>query len=267
MVDLKSCLVSSFVMAMVGAACVSEPLSRPGPDDVAEVSQEVNQVRIFNGYPVSGLSGALGSTSDTYLYSIEMAPHQPGEQLTIALRGANGDADLYVRKESVPTTDAFDCAPLNDGSSNEACAFPEDIDSINYFTNIDAFAAYSNAILHVYYEKVMTLGTANSFIWGGSQTSRSVFRLDVPSGKGQLRIKTTPVGSGGSVALYARFGDVPLIAHGLSGGSFTSIFNCSSTVPGGSNLCVVSNPAGGSWYVLVEGRSTYNVTLEATTVR
>jgi hypothetical protein len=142
--------------------------------------------------------------------------------------------------------------------------FPSNVDSQRFNINVDGFEAYSNAMLHAYFLETMSVGTANNFIWGNSATSRTFWRLEVPATTGQqLRIRTIPFGSvPGSSVLYVRRGDAPLVAHGFAGGSFASVFDCRSDT-GATNVCTFPDPAPGTWYVMVEGKSTYTVTMEA----
>jgi hypothetical protein len=169
----------------------------------------------------------------------------------------------------VPDIDQTDC--LKDTAviegSNETCEFVEDIDSIPYFSTIDAFASYVNVTLHAYYAKVMLPGAANRFQWGGSATSRSIFKLDVPDTTGQLRIRTTPIDGSSNIAIYAKYGDAPLVPHSLGGGTFLADYDCADLRSGGVNVCAVNLTRSGVYYVMIEGNSTYNVFVDAVVVR
>jgi hypothetical protein len=71
-----------------------------------------------NGVPVTGISGALGSQQ-----SWTMSVPAGATSLQIQLSGGTGDADLYVRYGSAPTTSVWDCRPYA-GDNNETCSFP-----------------------------------------------------------------------------------------------------------------------------------------------
>jgi len=47
-----------------------------------------------------------------------------GESLTFTLSGTEGDADLYTKVGAPPTTESFDCRPMQYGS-NEVCKYKE----------------------------------------------------------------------------------------------------------------------------------------------
>jgi len=69
------------------------------------------------GVPVTGLSGASGSTQ----YWTVNVP-AGASNLVIKTSGGTGDVDLYVRHGSQPTTGTYDCRPYLSGN-NETCTF------------------------------------------------------------------------------------------------------------------------------------------------
>lgn len=95
---------------------------------------------LANGVPASGLSGALDSQR---LFSLQVPAG--ATNLLFAISGGTGDADLYVRLGSPPTTSAFDCRPFLIGN-NESCSTPTP-NAGNYFVLIDADVAYSGVSL------------------------------------------------------------------------------------------------------------------------
>src|SRR3989442_2245929 len=72
---------------------------------------------VANGVRQDNLGTALGS--ELY-FAIQVPSGQ--SQLTVAISGGTGDADLYVRAGSVPTQSVWDCRPLASGNS-EQCSF------------------------------------------------------------------------------------------------------------------------------------------------
>ncbi|HEX3130727.1 MAG TPA: pre-peptidase C-terminal domain-containing protein, partial [Thermoanaerobaculia bacterium] len=71
-----------------------------------------------NGVPVSGISGAHASQQFW-----TMSVPSGASNLQFQISGGTGDADLYVRFDSAPTTTTYDCRPYA-GDSNETCSFP-----------------------------------------------------------------------------------------------------------------------------------------------
>ena len=83
----------------------TEPPPPPPPEDDA----------LADGVPVSGISGASGSTR---YWTMEVPAG--ASNLSFAISGGSGDADLYVNYGSQPTTSSYDCRPYRSGNS-ETC--------------------------------------------------------------------------------------------------------------------------------------------------
>ncbi|SEJ09912.1 M4 family metallopeptidase [Frateuria terrea] len=91
-----------------------------------------------NGVPVTGISGSTG-TKKYYTVTVPS-----GSSLTIAMSGGTGDADLYVRKGSNPTTSTYDCRPYRTGNS-ESCSFSSA--SGTYYIMINGYTSFSGVSL------------------------------------------------------------------------------------------------------------------------
>lgn len=72
---------------------------------------------LTNGVPETGLSGASGEELDFY-----MDVPSDASNLSFDMSGGSGDADLYVKFGSEPTTSDYDCRPYLSGN-NESCDF------------------------------------------------------------------------------------------------------------------------------------------------
>lgn len=99
--------------------------------------------------PVSGqLTGLSGSRSawDRYTWTIPAGV----SSMTIQIAGGSGDADLYVRYGSQPTTSAYNCRPYKNGN-NEVCTFtaPE---AGTWHIGLRAYSTYSNVTMSYSYE-------------------------------------------------------------------------------------------------------------------
>ncbi len=89
----------------------------------------------------SGLSGAKNTWTH---FSITVPAGQA--QLLVDSFGGTGDADLYVRRGSKPTTSTYDCRPyLN--ANNESCAF-DNPQAGTYWVSIRGYKAYSSLSLN-----------------------------------------------------------------------------------------------------------------------
>lgn len=95
---------------------------------------------LTSGVPVSGLSGASGSQQ---FFTINVP--SGSSKLTVALAGGSGDADLYVRFGSAPTTGSYDCRPYL-GGNNENCSFDNPAAG-TWHIMLNGYSAYSGASL------------------------------------------------------------------------------------------------------------------------
>jgi vibriolysin len=87
----------------------------------------------------TNLSGAQGSTR---LWRVTAAA---GRRLTVTMRGGQGDADLYLRAGSPPTTATWDCRPFLN-ANNETCTVPNTL-AIDYHVMVRGFRSYSGVSL------------------------------------------------------------------------------------------------------------------------
>ena len=83
-------------------------------------------------------SVSTGSTSTTY--TMVVASGQTG---VISISGGTGDADLYVKKGSAPTTSSYDCRPYKSGNS-ESCTVTS---AGTYYMNVRAYRSFSGVTL------------------------------------------------------------------------------------------------------------------------
>ena len=163
------------------AACspndLVEPLAKPA-DTRAASSTLTAEAAITNGGSVSNLSGARSSQRFD-----SIAVPSGATNLQIGISGGTGDADLYVRFGSQPTTSSYDCRPYRSGNS-ETCTFSAP-QAGTYFILIRGYSAYSGVTLRASY----TAPTTNpdppaptgafdvQFVFGAGVTSsqRSLF--------------------------------------------------------------------------------------------
>ena len=195
---------------------------------------------LSDGVPVSNISGATGS-QQFWVMSVPAGK----ETLTISISGGAGDADLYVRFGSQPTTTAFDCRPFIAGN-NETCTFNAPAAG-SYFVMIRGFSAYSGVTLtgRTAMTPVLTSGVPVAGI-GGASGSQQFWRLPVPAGKTSLTFTIT--GGTGDADLYVRFGAKPT----------TATFTCRPFLNGNNETCTITNPSAGDWYVMIRGFAAFS---------
>jgi pseudolysin/vibriolysin len=86
----------------------------------------------------TGLSGASGSVVN---YTVSAA----AGTLTVTMSGGTGDADLYVRRGSAPTTTQYTCRPYLTGN-NETCTITVS-SAATYYIQVRGYSSYSGVSL------------------------------------------------------------------------------------------------------------------------
>lgn len=93
-----------------------------------------------NGVPVTGLSGAASSERR---YTIQVPAGR--SQLRVQMSGGTGDADLYVRQGSAPTTTSYTCRPYRAGNA-ETCTINSPAAG-TWHVMVRGYSAYSGVSL------------------------------------------------------------------------------------------------------------------------
>ncbi len=93
---------------------------------------------LCSGAALSLPSVARNSTSLTYRLFVP-----PGTSAVISISGGSGDADLYVKQGSAPTTSSYDCRPYKAGNS-ESCSVST---TGTYYIKVRAYRAFSGVSL------------------------------------------------------------------------------------------------------------------------
>ena len=93
-----------------------------------------------NGVPVSGLGAASGGT-----LRYTMVVPAGASNLSFNISGGSGDADLYVKFGSEPSTSSYDCRPYLNGNS-ESCSFPTP-QAGTYHVMLQAYSTFSGVNL------------------------------------------------------------------------------------------------------------------------
>ena len=198
-----------------------------------------------NGVPVTNLSGARSSL--TY-FSLNVPSGASNLQFTMS--GGSGDADLYVKFGSTPTTSSYDCRPFKNGNA-ESCSFSAP-QAGTYYVMIRGYSNYSGVQLVGSYTggsggggTQLQKGTPVTGL-SGATGSQKTFTLAVPSGASNLSIKTS--GGSGDADLYVKFGSAPT----------TSSYDCRPYLNGNTETCNFSTPQAGTYYVTVRAYSAYS---------
>jgi serine protease len=95
---------------------------------------------LTKGVPVTGLSASSGGAV-SYTFVVPAG----ASNLSFAISGGTGDADLYVKRGSAPTDSSYDCRPYLTGN-NETCTFASPVAG-TYHVRVKAWQGFSGVSL------------------------------------------------------------------------------------------------------------------------
>jgi hypothetical protein len=212
-------------------------------------------VLLANGVPVTGISGSAGSEK---FYRLIV----PGGQASLEFKisGGTGDADLYVKKGSLPTTADYDYRPYQIG--NDETVTVNDPAGADWFVMIRGYQAYSGLTLLATFGGAtppphddvtpLTNGVPVPGI-SGPGGSEKFYKIDVPAGQAKLEIMTS--GGTGDVDLYVRKGSKPT----------TTEYDYRPYLVGNNETVSIDNPTAGTYFIMLKSYAAYDgVTLQAT---
>jgi pseudolysin/vibriolysin len=204
-----------------------------------------------NNVGVTGVSGASGADNDFFITVPSGASN-----LVMSISGGSGDADLYTKFGSAPTTSSYDCRPYKSGNS-ESCSVASPAAG-KYYIKVHGYSSYSGVTVKASYSTGGggggdTGGLQNGVpVTGlsGAKNSKTYFTVTVPAGSA-LTIATS--GGSGDVDLYVKQGSQPT----------TSSYDCRPYKSGNNETCSGSNESG-TYYIMLNGYRAYSgVTLKA----
>lgn len=202
------------------------------------------------------LTGLSGSASSQTFYTMEVPTG--ATNVTFTMSGGTGDADLYVRAGSAPTTSTYDCRPYK-GGNNEVCSI-DNPTAGTYHVMLNGYSAYSGVSL----VGDLTVsgggsGSGSPQAGGGTVTDISAsagqwkhYTLEVPAGMASFTVTTS--GGSGDADLFVKFGSQPT----------SSSYDCRPYKNGNAETCTFSNPQAGTWHLSLNAYKTFSgVTLDA----
>ena len=99
--------------------------------------------------PVTSTVSNISITKSAWKYYTVTVPAGK-TNLTVTISGGTGDADLYVRRGSKPTTTTYDCRPYKTGNA-ETCTFTNPV-AATYNIGIRAYSAVTGLTLKTSYQ-------------------------------------------------------------------------------------------------------------------
>lgn len=199
---------------------------------------------LTNGATVANLAATTG---DALYYTLNVPAG--ATDLSFAINGGSGDADMYVRFGSQPTTSTYDCRPYRTGNA-ETCTI-SNVQAGTYHVMVRAYSSFSGVNLTGSFTEPTSGGggdggSASASNLSGASGSWAHYYVDIPAGMSSLNV--TMSGGTGDADLYVRQGSEPT----------TSSYNCRPYRSGNNETCAIDNPGSGRWYVSIQGYQTYS---------
>jgi serine protease len=198
-----------------------------------------------NGVAVTGLSATTGN-SVTYTMVVPAG----ATNLKFVSSGGTGDADMYVRFGSAPTTSVYDCRPYASGNA-ETCNITN-VQAGTYYVTMRAYSTFSGVSLTGSYTagsggggNVLQNGVAVTGLSAATNASVA-YTMVVPAGARNLKFQIA--GGSGDADLYVRFGSAPT----------TSTYDCRPYLSGNAETCTISNVQAGTYHVMVRAYSAFS---------
>jgi vibriolysin len=110
------------------------PCEAPPPPPPPEASE------LTNGVAVTGLAGTTGSKQ---YFTLDVA--SGATDLSFAMSGGTGDADMYVKYGQAPSGSDYDCRPYKDGNAESCPIVPAQTGT--YWVMINGYSNYSDVSL------------------------------------------------------------------------------------------------------------------------
>ncbi|MEO0615988.1 MAG: S8 family peptidase [Pseudomonadota bacterium] len=197
-----------------------------------------------NGVAETGLAGSTGAE---LRFTLEVPAG--ASNLSFQIAGGSGDADLYVRFGSPPTTSSYDCRPWLNGN-NETCDI-SNVQAGTYHVMVRAYSTFSGVSLTASFDEPGGGGGAEGGSGSASNLSASRrnwlrYTIDIPPGMSTLSVQIS--GGTGDADLYLRFGSQPS----------TSQYDCRPYLNGNNETCTITNPQPGTWHIGIRAYQTFS---------
>lgn len=194
----------------------------------------------------------LGSSTEL---SFTMEVPAGATNLSFDMAGGTGDADLYVKFGSAPTSSSYDCRPYNSGNT-ESCPIAS-AQAGTYYVKVVAYSTFSGVSLTGSFTEPSPGGATGG---SASVTNISVasgawtyYTIDIPAGMATLDF--TMSGGTGDADMYIRRGSQPT----------SSIYDCRPYNSGNNETCSFTNPTADTWWIGINGYSAASgVSLDVT---
>lgn len=210
--------------------------------DTGVIDPPVGDTELTSGVAAANISG---SKSQELGFYIDVPAGQ--NALLFEMSGGTGDADMYVRYGSKPTSSTYDCRPYKNGN-NETCSI-DAVKTGKYYVVVKGYSAFSGVSLKATYSNNGGGGNGGSDTFTNLSASADKWQYrsaTIPAGVSQLVVSIS--GGTGDADLYVKSGSAPN----------SSSYECRPYKSGNSETCTITNPKAGEWHFGVKAYKAYS---------
>ena len=140
---------------------------------------------LTNGQAKTGLTGNAGTE-----LAYTMAVPAGATSLSFDMSGGTGDADLYVKFGSAPTTSSYDCRPYKNGNV-ESCPI-DPAQEGTYYVKVIGYTSFSGVSLVGSFTETTTTPGYNTTVSNisASRNTWKYYTIDVPAAMSTFEVET-----------------------------------------------------------------------------
>ncbi len=168
---------------------------------------------------------------------------RPAESILIESSGGTGDCDLYLRRNRLPTTAAYDERSREPGTTETL--FIDSPEAGTWYLLAHFAEETTDAIIKGTPIKKLINAIPERDLSGDERNWR-FFSIDIPAGQDTLSFEAA--GGSGECDLYVRKGNLPAL----------SLHDAAATGPGCEASLTIDPPSSGAWYALLSGGQTFS---------
>lgn len=164
--------------------------------------------------------------------------------LSFDMAGGTGDADLYVKFGSAPTSNDYDCRPFKNGN-NESCPI-SNAQAGTYYISLVPYSAFSGLSLTGSFTEPSTGGSASVTDISIARRAWKYYTIDIPAGMATLEFVMS--GGTGDGDMHIRKGAQPT----------STTYDCRPFEGGNNETCSFNNPTADTWHIGIYAYSRVN---------
>jgi microbial collagenase len=213
-----------------------------------------NEQTVADNVLEKGVSKVASGNKGEDVHFIMNVP-EGASALKFDTNSGSGDADMYVKFGSAPTTSDYDCRPYK-GGNVEHCDI-SNIEAGTYYVMLHGYNNFTDVNVVGNFEMQDDTGSGGGSgtdsglqndvneLVSGVAASETIYSMTVPAGASNLIFSTS--GGTGDVDMHVKFGNE----------ATTTDYDCRPWKVGSNETCNISNVQAGTYYIMLLGYSDF----------